>query len=263
MEERNNNRAIVAMSLALFFVIILLIVLFILSPDEEQDGIILPDHSVDSVITQSPNNEQSIEFVEITTENVVQALQGMQRPDYYHQVYTVSVGNQNRQLIRTVELWKNGQLLHAEVNDDRQIKSVLTDGTVAWIWYDQDLAPISLQLSNFMTVEDILGLPAFDYLQTLQDANIVTAEYQIDEANMHQSIYVCVQNETLLTNRYWIDLKTGLLNSADALDQSVQVYQVTQKDFSLLAQGDEAFSGRFCLPDGTEPFVVKREMPLP
>lgn len=263
MEERNNNRAIVAVSLSLIFVVVLLIILFLLSPDDKQEGIVLPDHTGESVSAQAPPTEANSGFVQITTENVFQALQGMQRPEYYHQLYTVSVGNETRQIIRSVELWNNGQLLHAEISDARQIKSILTDGTDVWMWYEHDLKPVCITLTETLSVEDLLGLPAFDYLETLKNGTIVTAEYQVSEQDQQQSVYVCVQNDRNCSNRYWIDLETGLLSCADTLEQSIQVYRVMQQEFSMLAQGDEAFSGRFCLPDGTEPFPIKRERLLP
>ena len=58
-------------------------------------------------------------------------------------------------------------------------------------------------------------------------------------------------------------MHSGLLYQSDILEQSRQVYEVRQDEVSILAPGDQAFTGRFCLPDGRDPFTAKTETPLP
>ena len=93
---------------------------------------------------------------------------------------------------------------------------------------------------------------------------IIDADFLVlvDPAQV-QCIYVCSQDTEYVTSRYWIDLDTGLMYRADVLEMSKQVYVLQQEGLELLAPGDEAFSERFVLPDGTTPFSTGTETPQP
>ena len=224
-------------------------------------------------MSQKPEAEGDSGFIRLTADNVLPMLRSIVQPSYYHQVYHVYVTAQRGQSSKRVELWRSGELLRAEIDDGTLIQYLLTDGNEVWLWYSREPSPICLERNDAVQIEDLLGLPAFDYLKTLADARIVDAEYQVLEDTKQQCVYVCAQNENGSTNRYWIDMHTGLLYLGDALEQSRQVYEIgpanhlgyeiRQKEVSILAAGDQAFADRFCLPDGTDPFTAETEMPQP
>ena len=263
MDSRNNNRSVLVVGAALILVVALVLIFVLLQPENDREGIVLPtvqaDVSTDPV-QQEPEQE---DFLQITTDNVVAALRSLERPMHYNQTYEVAVGVDDNRAARTVELWVSGSLIHAEVTGGGRVRSVLTDGVTAWIWYDVDPTPMSVQLSSNITAEDLLGLPGFDYLSTLETVPVEEADYLLLQEPQTQCIYVCARAGEDETDRWWINLENGLLCRADALEASQLVYEVRQTFFARLAEGDESFVGKFALPDGTEPFSAEARMLQP
>lgn len=262
MEGKKNNRAILVVTLSLVAVMAVLLAVFMLRSDSGQEGIVLPTAQKDSVADQQPKSETMAEFLELRTDNVLPALRSLSRPRYYHQSFEVTLPGSSLQVSYQVELWYNGGLIHAELKTQSQVKSIFTDGKTVWIWYDSDLTPISLTLDSSVMLEDLLGLPAFDYLNTLEGETIVDAGYETPDEGGNKLVFVCTKDAST-ARRYWVDLESGLLCQSDVLEDSQQVYLMTQTAYDRLAPGDQAFSGRFCLPDGSEPFIVEREMQQP
>lgn len=255
-EKRPVNKSVLAVSLSLILVVVLLMAMFVLArPDQEQEGIVLPTASSEAAQeTETEEAGTEAEFVRITTGNVTEALGSLQRPAHYTQSFAVTVGYGETQAHRSVELWVSGGLIHGEVRDDRKVRSVLTDGETAWIWYDTDLQTLSVTLDGSVTAEDLLGLPGFDYLPALEELAVLEADYLVLDDPATQCIFVSARNGADETDRWWINLANGLLYRADAQSGSQLVYQVSQTGFAALAEGDERFAGRFVLPDGTDPF---------
>lgn len=252
--EKKNNRSILVVVMALIAVVAVLMIVFLMNPAEQKEEIILPSAQLNPLPEQQPETSTASDFLELDIGNAIEALQSLTRPQFYHQSYRVSLLNGMLSAERDVEIWYNNGLIHAEVKLPYQLKSVLTDGTSLWIWYDTDLQPVQLTLDSSITMEDVLGLPGFDYLQTLTQSTVVDVGYELlDESR--RCIFLCTQLGKR-AERYWIDLETGLLYQHDVLEDSQQIYTVTQRTFDRLAPGDEAYAGRFCLPDGTEPFTA-------
>ena len=237
---------------------LVLVAAFTLSQSgQHQEGIVLPSTTP---LEPSPPAEETPPaddgFVQVTVDNVRDILaETIQTPDAYHLSYTVSVGADDAQTQRTVELWVNGSILLGEVSDDMRTKSVLSDGTTTYLWYNTDRDHLTLSLTGGTTAMDLLGLPSMDFLTEINNSTITDADFVALADSQVQCIYVCCQNDAIRTNRYWIDLQSGLIYQADVLEESRQVYAVQRVYFERLAQEDETFSGRFRLSDGTEPFA--------
>lgn len=233
--------------------------------DQRQESIVLP--STTPVETQpqpeTPEEEENT-FAQVTKDNVRTVLERtIQRPDAYHQSYTVTVGADEAQAAHTVELWVNGTLLHAEVSDEARTKTLLTDGQTAYFWYNDSTDYLTLTLDDGVDPWALLGIPNYDYLAVLASSTITDADFLVLEDPQVQSIYVCCQNDEVVTNRYWVNLENGLLYMADVLEESRQVYAIRQAFYEALALEDEAFSNRFILPDGVRPFSEAEETPQP
>ena len=263
MDSRKNNRSVLVVGAALILVVALVLIFVLLQPENDREGIVLPTPQTDVPADPVTQESEQEEFLQITTDNVLDALRSLERPLHYNQTYEVAVGVDDVRAARTVELWVSGSLIHAEVSDGSKVRSVLTDGVTAWLWYDVDPNPISVQLSASVTTEDLLGLPGFDYLSTLETMPVEEADYLMLQEPQAQCIYVCARGGADETNRWWINLENGLLCRADALETSQLVYEVRQTFFALLAEGDASFTGKFALPDGTEPFSAEARMLQP
>ena len=262
-QKMDANKSVLAVSVALVLVVALVLGFVLFRPEHEQEGIVLPTAGGEPAADMAPMEPEEASFLTITTENVRSALASLSRPTHYNQCYEVVVGVDEVRAARTVELWVNGDLIHAEIRSDSAIKHVLTNGETAWIWYDTDPIPVSITLNASVQTEDLLGLPGFDYLQALLDIPVVEADYLLLQEPQTQCIYVCAQTAASETDRWWINLENGLLYRADALEHSQMVYEVRQTYYAQLAEGDETYTGKFLLPDGSDPFTETEETPLP
>jgi len=256
MEQKRMNSSILLVSLSLILVVLLLVGAFLMGQSDQQpEGIMLPDVQPEPVVDTAPEEEASEDTIRVTTENVTDMLRSLQRPAHYNQCYDVIVGVDGAHTVKTVELWVSGSLIHAEVRDLQMVKTILSDGETAWIWYDVDPNPISVTLQD-ATVEDLLGLPGFDYLQILERNPVLDADYLVLDEQNTLCMFVCTQIGENETDRWWINLDNGLLYQGDALENSRLVYEIKQTYFAALAEGDESFTGKFTLPDGTMPFTA-------
>ena len=261
--KRSADKPVLVVSLSLLLVLVLLVAFFVTSqPSQDQDVIVLPSPQTETMVGSAPQQQDQDDFVQVTTDNVVTVLESLQELSYYNQCYEVTVGLDEVRTTREVELWVSGSVIHAEIRDGQKVKSVLTDGKQAWLWYDVDPNPVCVTLGNGVMAEDLLGLPGFDYLLTLRQTPVVDADYLVLDDSHTQCIYVCAQPNETESLRYWINLENGLLYRTDALEQSRLIYEVNQSYYALLAEGDESFTGKFVLPDGSEPFTAERERPL-
>ena len=263
--KKNTQKAVWAVSIAIFLVTATLIGVFLMQmPSQESETIILPPPAAaDPIPDEQPQKAPESEFLAVDNENVLSVLQTLSRPSAYHQSYTVTVGADDIQSVKQVELWVNGNLLHAEISDSHQTKILVSDGTQAHIWYQGSDRIFSVALSDEVTQEDLLGLPSFDAFLDLQQSDVVDSGYLVLEDPQVQCIFVSTQSDDGITTRHWVDLESGLLYQSDVLEDSYQVYTIRQNDFAVLATEDESFSDRFRLPDGTDPFTAAEEMPQP
>lgn len=262
------GKAIWIVAAAVIVASLLLITLFVTqNSPKSQESIVLPAAPVDSPGDFAQNDDlftsSGDDFIIVTNENVATVLRTLSRPMAYHQSYTVSVGAEEGRHTKTVELWINGSLMHAEVTDGEQTQSVVTDGNSLYLWYEESDQYITLNLPKGMTAEDVLGVPNFDAYLDIDQSSISESDYLLTEEHQIPCIYVCVQETDDVLARYWVNLENGLLYQADVTEKGKPLYSILQTGFDLLAIEDESFSNRFILPDGTVPFTAETGMQQP
>ena len=262
-EKRSFNKSLMVVSLLLLSLVAALILLFVLRPAEEWEGIILPGPQSETLSEQPQNHVSSGSFLELNTENVIRVLDSLEKPEFYHQIYSVTVHSGNTASTKQVEIWVNGSWIHSEIRDGKSVKSIFTDGNEAWIWYDLDLNPVKFQLTEKLLLEDLLGLPNFDYREKIRSAKLFDAGYATREEDLLQYVYVTVSEAEAVSFEYRFALNNGLMFSCTATEDYLVTYEVQQTGFEQLAYGDQAFDGRFCLPDGTVPFTAETRMLQP
>ena len=256
--KKNINKSALAVSISLLVVLILLVGTFILSQMRfNKENIILPIGPSDTGIAPTPEDLMKNDLVQVTKENVVKVLETLHRPRYFHQKLEVVVGVNYPKATRDVELWVSESLLHAEITLPMtdKVKSVITDGKTAWIWYDTDFMPVSIDLPSDTSIEDLLGIPKFDFLQHLQRSAITDAGYGLFEDTTQQCIYVTADQSETVKDTYWVDLRTGLLQSVTVTEAEGVAYCLKSASMEILAPQDDAYTGRFCLPNGSKPFT--------
>ena len=265
--KMHSGKTVWIAAAAAILVILLVILLAVKSTPGDHDTIVLPTPSVDAneghnQSDSAAEGEQS-DFVEVTNDNVATVLQTLSRPSSYRQSYTVTVGSGERQHEKTVNLWVNSGITHAEIVYKQQTQSMITDGKTLYLWYDNQRNYISLQLDDGFTPEDILGLPDFDAYLQLSPSSVTEANYLLLEDAQISCIYVSATYAENCEIHYWINLENGLMYQSEAIEADKLVYVVQQAGFDLLAAEDEGFSDKFVLPDGTVPFTVETRMLQP
>ena len=261
--NREKSGVILLSCLVIVAVIGMLILLYVTTRPDPSSTIILPEPEEQTTLQPPPPMSEEDTFLQVTTENVQQIVAGLARPGSYHQICSVTVMSGDIAHTNQVELWVNGPLLRAVITGPGQTKHVLTDRVNAYVWYEEDDTPIRLNLSENISTDDLLGLPTYETLLQTDSGSITDAEYLMLETTSSRCIYVCAEAGPDVTERYWIDLDTGLLAKSDVLEHSQQVYLVQQDMLELLASQDEVFQTWFQLPDGTMPFTVRRAAPQP
>ena len=257
-EKKAPNKAIVAVSLALVFVLLLVFCVFAFGDSTaSRTDITLPDQQPGlQASTDDPYLAENM-LLRVTPENAAVALESLSHPRYYHQSYSVSVGDEEERSETLVELWVNGDLIRAEIRFHDEMKVVLTDGKKVCLWYADEERAIYRTLGESVTFDDIMGLPAFDYLKTVRDGNVTDAEYLVleDENQEVPCIFLSVQEAYGAETRCWISLSTGTLYEADCVENGAQVYHVKETGFDRLVDGDEIFADKFLRPDGAAAFT--------
>ena len=262
--KKTISKSMIAVVLAFLSVLLIVVAAWQCKPNEDRAEILLPDQPSDhgnTISEQTPDNSDTAEverpndqpLLQVTSENVASALRALERPSYYHQLYSVQVGSGESTVESTVELWVSAEAIHAQVVSAHHTKYILCGNDGIYIWYSSDEEPVHLENSQDISFEDILGLPAFDYIQTIEDAVVIDAEYLILEEDTSGTacIFLSLLDREGAQLRYWIDLETGLLYEADCMAGDEQIYLVKQEQFDRLVSGDETFSDKFMLPDGS------------
>ena len=254
MKNKKANKSIIAVSLSLGFVLLFVIMLFLLGQkDNDKSEILLPDAQIEPSNAAVDHASAQDNLLQINKDNVISALKSIERPDYYHQTYDVEVGTGANVRKTQIEVWNNGDLKCGHIISDASTKFVLTNGDRVWIWYSNETRTMELSLQAEITFEDLLGLPGFQYVEMLENSQIISSEYLLigDGDNEVSCVFLDTQEGEQTTNRFWINLENGLMYRADSVEQDTPVYHVEQVSFDLLVDGDEAFAEIFVLPDGT------------
>jgi hypothetical protein len=254
--DHNQEKKISFLSAAILIVIafFLIITVFFLSGQNSNTSILLPDGL--PTHTQKPDNAVSEQdnFLKVSTDNVQAVVRTLSRPVSYHQMYHVTLSQGDRSISQIVDIWVDGPFLRADISSETGTASILTDGSIAYLWHSDEEGYSDVVLNETISVDDLLGLPTYELLSDIDPATLTEAAYLVLPEYNNQCIFVSSSASDEVTNSYWIDISSGLLFMANSSVQGQTFYTVQQKELDRLASDDEAFSDRLLLPDGRDPF---------
>ena len=231
--------------LVLLSVLILLVVVMFAQGSIRRSGhITLPDLDRLQDQGESHTQEERLELLEVRQDTVQQVVASMDRAD----AYTMT--------IQVETLWSGGSgtaTLTAYVRDgwtrvdtlqlDGSVRRTLSDGTVTYIWYDNETEYLTLSAGE-TTADRELRIPTYETLVELDPETILDAGYQ--ELKGVYCIYAEAREGEDYISRYWVEVDSGLLIAAQRLWQMEPVYQMTVQSMDL-AEPDISL---FTLPDG-------------
>lgn len=264
MENRNGKirTLILMLAAALFVVLGILLAVFLSGRQNNRNTITLPPDSWQS--SEEADASTSAGFVTVTKENAGLVVQGLNRPEHYHQTLVQTTFSGDASGRETTEIWVSGGVRKIVTHSAGQRRHILTDGKTAYIWYqDESWRVEKLILPDGVTPDDLSGVMTYESICELPASQIREAEYQVLAAlNDAPCLYVASENETAVVVQCWVDLSTGLLCRAQSLLEDSPIYLLEQTGLSILAEEDAALRKQILLPDGTKPgFTASEETP--
>lgn len=251
MQNHTGKRSAgIVIAATLFILVLLLALVFLSTRGGQRDVIQLPDDvGASDVETTMPDVTEP--FLRLDASNVQEALGTLSRSAAYYQVMTVSTLWQQEAATESVQLWRSGSCLRAQITGDDTVKHLATDGQSVWIWYDGQTSVRSLALDASVSFDDLLGIPTYETLLELPQEDILDAGFvTFDETESHDCLYIAAQNGVRQV-RYWVDVDAQVLYRADILEGDTAVYQLRQSSCQLLTPEDATLRAAFMLPDGT------------
>lgn len=201
--------------------------------------------------------DNGLEYVVITEDNVQNVIATLKRPDYYTRSVQIEImyegGVSPPYEIRT-SVGNGATALKISSPGISVNKNIVIAGGKVYVWYDGDKTPYvrpaespedekksSDEYQMMMSYEDILKL---------DKSSITAAGYMEYGDNGEKCIYV--QYVTKLLNykvKCYISVESGLLIHAEMYDGDTLIYKMTTFDFSRAEPDPSVFE----LPDGTNP----------
>ena len=212
-------------------------------------SITLPEVPSDSSGHTSGSGEAPLVQVDVTRQTVQAVIAQLARPDSYYRQLTVETFWSGGSSTTTVQTWVNeGYTYVRSALPSGQFRYSLSAGDTLYYWYDGSstylTAPadtISPDLAQRIpTYEEVLDLPLRD---------IADAGYEV------RGDQSCIYVETRVDDygyleRYWISVDSGLLISAETVQDGQVVYSMTAySPIQTPCPSDVVFA----LPDGTVP----------
>ena len=217
----------------------------------ERQTIVLPDAS--TAQQQDPPAQQTAPMLlDVSRENAQSILASLSRPAAYRQSFRADAGTEDDEFELSVQLWVDGEKLRAQLTTPNETRCYLTDGKTLYVWYEGDREAVSFPADDSLRIEELIGVPIYETLQTLSKTQIIDASFTQDGGA--DCIYLKSMRHGV-TREYWVGVKSGLLRDYSMETDGRIVYTLHQEQLELLASGDEALSSAFYLPDGSAPFA--------
>lgn len=260
MNLRRSTSAVIILAALLLVALLAVFAAVQTSEAAQRSGITLPSAQTQQDAAQPSGSH--IEFAEITPQNVQTVLRKtLSRPDAYHQTLQTTLESGGHKRTQTIELWRNGSLLRADITDST-VRHLLTDGQTLYVWYDNEQSPAVLTPDDAST-DALLGLPDYESLVRLPKSSIQQAMLTTlpEYSDVTCILLTCAQDGT--TQHYWVSLDSGLLCRYVMEQDEATLYTAEQTALELLVGDDEALRAPFCLPDGSQPFSTEAKTQQP
>jgi hypothetical protein len=255
MSRHGNLRTLlVALASAIVLVGLILCAFFVLTRSSRSRGITLPEAEQPGTAAEPGNVEEGL-FLQVTPDTVARVVETLNRAGSYHQTLTLTTVWTDGDADRTAELWVSGSVCRVDVTDGDTVRSCLSDGETAYVWYQDDQSVAELTLGSDFTLDDLMGIPTYETILTVATDTICDAGYvTLDEMDGRSCIYAQLDDGSGYIDSYWIDVSTGLLCRADSLENQSLIYKLRETAVEVLLASDETLTEAFTLPDGTVPF---------
>lgn len=230
-----------------FFALLVLVVLFLVRVALHRPPAVTLPPTAETESGDGPASDAPIEAirrVEVTPETVQRVIERLARPESYRRTITIVRywGESSGQSV--VETAVSGDWTRLDETRDDLTRHVITcSGADSWVWYGDSRRVYSGAAA--LTADEEQSIPTYEDVLLFDPASIAAADYRALEG------VNCIYVETApdgggYAARYWISVDTGLLVSAERLQNDVLVYSMTGLSVDETAPDATAFT----LPGG-------------
>ena len=215
--------------------------------------VILPDSSAaqdDPSGSVSPSDQY--QQVSVTPRTAPAVVATLARPDSYYRELTVETFWAEGSSSTQVQVWADGGWTHSrQIRPSGVIRHDLTGEDTLYYWYEgsslYETAPADERSSDLAQ-----HIPTYETVVELPPEEITAAGYEL--RGEMPCIFVEVQPAgSPLVYQYWVSMDSGLLVSAETLENGELVYRMTA--YSPV-QTPCPTDAQFQLPDGTALYTV-------
>ncbi len=211
--------------------------------------IISASDSVTDGIGVSDNNE--LDQVKITTDNVQDVIASLKRPPYY----TRTIKIEDEYAVYDIAAAVTGANTALEISFGQTKKKIIIADGKLYIWFDGDKTsysrPINLSADEKKSPDEYQKILSYEDVLVIDKSSITAADYV--EYSGEKCIYVQYVSALLhYTTKCYISVKTGLLLGAQQYDGSTLIYSMTSSGYNA----EEPVSSVFDLPDGKSALSV-------
>ena len=215
--------------------------------------VVLPDSSaVPGDPAGSGSSWEQDQPVSVTPETAPAVVATLARPDSYYRELTVETFWEGGSSTTQVQVWADGGWTHSrQVRPSGVIRHDLTGADTLYYWYEgsarYETAPADERSSDLAQ-----HIPTYETVTSLSPREITAAGYEL--RGDLPCIFVEVQPEdSRLVYQYWISVDSGLLVSAETLEDGALAYRMTAY---APVQAPCPADAQFQLPDGTQMHTV-------
>ena len=236
-----NKRIIVGIIIAVL-IIAAAILIKTYGPTDTSHTITLPSPTEGN--TGNTEND-NINRVQVTAENVQSVLGTLKRADSYTRTYKLKSYWEGGVSETTQSLWKKGDKVRVSISQENYVKNILVSGNDLYIWYDgysgifhSKLAEGEVnkeidKLSRLVTYEDVLSIPP---------ENIIKASYEVTQTG-EPCIYVEYKSGILgYVNHLYVSIDSGLLVSSSRYEGDKLIDSIESVSTDLSTPPDDTFN---------------------
>ena len=224
-----------------------IVALMLMSNLRRSSRVELPDTENDAQGSENvPTEGSALTVVEVRPETVQAAIETLHRPQVYRRSVTVEyLWNSDSGTAEMTTAVLNGWTRVDRTLADGQTRHVITDGTVSYIWYNEE-SDFHTGASADISADAEQAIPTYEEILALPPETITQADYHT--VSDVRCIYVeTAEDEWGYTQRYWVSVDTGLLVVAERLYDGEPVYRMA----ALTVDQSIPSTYDFTLPDGT------------
>ena len=210
-------------------------------PTDTSHKIILPSPAGGNIGNTENDN---INRVEVTTENVQSVLETLKRADSYSRTYTFKSYWEGGVDETTQSLWRKGDKARVSITQDKSIKNIVVNGNDLYIWYEGYSGVLHSKLGEGVVnkeVDRLSRLVTYEDLLSTAPENIIKASYEVDKSE-EPCIYVEYKSGSLgYVNHIYVSIQSGLLVSSSRYDGDKLIDSIEAAPTDLSTPPDNTF----------------------